>query len=96
MSEALEKARAKVQEMKAAGIERPLSVKLTGEEKLKIQAGMARTKFTNVRAYVKSVALAQAALDAAKPKQIRVEKTAEQIQAEIDALTAKLAKKTGG
>lgn len=94
----LEKAFLARQAAAAAGIKPSLTVTFTPEEAAVLFAGVDRTDVIegkSARAYVKKVALAQAALDAAKPKQERKERSAEEIQAEIDKLTARLAKKSG-
>jgi hypothetical protein len=95
MSEALEKARQKRQEMKAAGIKPSFTVEFTGEEAARLFAGVERTDViegSSAREYVKVIALRQADLDAAKPKKERKTKTAEQLQAEIAAAQARLEK----
>lgn len=87
------------QQMKLEGKRPTFSVTFSGEEAELLAAAADRTDLIegkSARAYVKKIALAQAVLDAAKPKRVRVERTAEQIQAEIDKLQARLAVKTAG
>lgn len=94
-TEALEKARAKRAEMRAAGIKPSFTVTFTGEEAARLFAGVDRTDLiegSSAREYVKVAALKQADADAAKPKKERKTKTAEQLQAEIAAAQERLAK----
>jgi hypothetical protein len=83
MSTALELARAKRAEMKAAGIKPSLTVAFSGDETefLKIAAKKSDlTETDSVRAYIRAAVFAQAKVDAAKPTVVRTTRTPEQLR----------------
>lgn len=106
ISDALQKAHEKRAAMSAAGIGQDKSVKFSGTDKVVVgsesltevellKRAAARTSLDvgGMTAYVRAVVFAQATVDALRPVQVRKEKTAEDLEKELEALTKRLAAK---